>query len=60
LRAVLDAAGRCGTTGEPQVAASVEQLRPDPDGLAARAAGSAIVARATRTPEGGVQQAVTS
>ncbi len=60
VAAALDAGGRCGTTGEPQVAATVEQLRPTPDELAARAVSSAAVARVARTPDGGVEQAVTS
>lgn len=60
VAAALDPAARCATTGEPQVATTVEQLRPNPDELTARAASSAAVARVARTSDGGIEQAVTS
>jgi len=60
LQIWLDPRGRAKHTRPPIVARTADDLDPRPDDLAARATTTTVLARVARTPDGGVEQALTT
>lgn len=60
LAAWMDPRAASRTTEPPVVASAPDQLHPSPEELARRARTSTVVARVARTPDGGMEQAVTA